>query len=139
MILNFVNATVKKSKEIIPPPLLPPLLRQPNTKSRFWSTKKNWNSESKMQIQGFSMLAISNFQVQNRNSKGVGENDFQIFEIKLQGLGFRNFRIQGFQKSILGFWVFGCRIQGLRFRNFKFRVQRFQISRQGFQRSIFKF
>ena len=65
---------------------------QPNTKSRFWS-KKKLNFEAKIKIWGFSMTAISYFGVPNRNSKGIGENDFQIFEIKFYGLGFRNFRV----------------------------------------------
>ena len=49
----------------------------PNTKSRFWS-KKNLNFEAKIKILGFWMLAISNFGVSNRNSRGIREMDFDF-------------------------------------------------------------
>ena len=50
----------------------------PNTKSRFWSKKNNLNFEAKIKIWGFSTSLNSNFGVPNRNSIGVGENDFDF-------------------------------------------------------------
>ena len=82
------------------------LVRQPKTKSRFWS-KKNLNFEAKIKILGFSMMAISNFGVSNWNSKGIGKSDFQNFEIKFPPPKFK-IDIE-FQVSTCGFLNFGDR------------------------------
>ena len=57
------------------------LLGQPNTKSICWS-KKNWNCKSKIKIWGFSTSLNANVGVSDRNSIGIKETDFQIFQIK---------------------------------------------------------
>ena len=44
--------------------------------------EKKLNFEAKIKIWGFWRMAISNFWVPNRNSKGIEENDVQILEIK---------------------------------------------------------
>ena len=118
----------------------------PNTKSRFWS-KKNLIFEAKIKIWGFWMLAISNFGVSNRNSKGIGKNDFEfdfVVKFRVQGLGILvlgfsgvDFRVQGLE--IFGFRVFRGRFQGLGLWFYGFQVPILGFRVKGFETPISKF
>ena len=71
----------------------------PKTKSRFWE-KKNQNFGAKMQIWGFSTSLISNFQVSEQDSKGIGEINFGFLEM--------DFRIPNV-KFAIEFQILRCR------------------------------